>query len=722
MKQAAHYIPIRKAASWILSIGLTAAPVAAIDVPMPTYSTGGPGWLVVRDTGGDRDTVVFRSGKAFAEVAKGAGSDPASIGAQFYFARGQDGDIASFTIPAGSFDGTSGWTSNRTNNATYRNRAAPGGATQCSAIQILPGKRFEVKAKGLGDVPFDIDSSIATNAYTSFCVDNDGERVCHCTEMRDCEVSPSRQGRIFQCRSGVSDEKCVAVTSARRSFTASASLEIEELLAEIADDDIQDIIEQMADLGYGVATGSFDLPSGPGPVPGQHFASVTSFAQGDPFAPTTGSHYFMSHFDDGTTRSRIGGQDAIVSLIGVNSTNGIWSYDVSIAGIVQEPWDPVNPPPVLPRAASSAGSANPLNTQLTPSQQGERAYVIWSGDQQTVEDLRIAFANAEFNEPLLVVPIPDVVIPDGAGGSGSIFSQSELDTPRALFTFGRRWQRRPGRSANDALFAVDEDILKPFYIFYRDEKSPRRPYPVPDISSPTHATLIADVSRDFDRLVAATVDHFEQEEGLRLVSDQPMLATNGTTSHLGVEANLFEGAAKCLADDLYCGLDDPLSLYSWPGDSLILEDDDLYVVLGLNYSRLTGLGGPMAALSVIGAYHVQDPDQPSQNFTPIAEIGIVNDEEDGRDQGIVPVDNILTGNLPRGERRLLPNTFLAQIARPASCLPAPMPSGLCLDTVQNAAGSPMVIAGRLQLNPQTGLRPDPDQVIPWRLLRFKVKP
>jgi hypothetical protein len=145
-----------------LVLGACTEAARADDVPIPsalgtTASRFVP--LVVRQKTNGSASVKYSSGAGYAEITKGAGTDPGAISAEFYFMRGTEGAVASFRISAGAYDGTSGWKRNKPRVARYRNRAAPAGPTQVSRAAInLVYKRLNLAAKGLGDVPYDIDS------------------------------------------------------------------------------------------------------------------------------------------------------------------------------------------------------------------------------------------------------------------------------------------------------------------------------------------------------------------------------------------------------------------------------------------------------------------------------------------------------------------------------------------------------------------------------------
>ena len=47
-------------------------------------------------------------------------------------------------------------------------------------------------------------------------------------------------------------------------------------------------------------------------------------------------------------------------------------------------------------------------------------------------------------------------------------------------------------------------------------------------------------------------------------------------------------------------------------------------------------------------------------------------------------------------------------------------SSLCPDTDKLGDEEPFVFMARAHLNPRTATMPDEEQLIPWRLLRFKV--
>jgi hypothetical protein len=695
-----------------LACGLGTTPVArAGDVPMPSFPASQP--LVLHKDSSGQWSIKYSSGAAFAEVGKGSGADPAGVSAEFYLrATDGSGPIAVLQMPLGAYDGTSGWTRNDAKRAKYRNRTSPS-PTTVTAAEIRAAKSIKLKASHVVGPPW-FDTLAGQAVQTAYCVENGGERVCHCSLLDDCELTGG--GSTLRCRSGVSDPSCRAATEALPSFSAATTVDIEQCCPESIDDDLQEFISDMTDLGYGVSTGYFEVPTTAGPPPGEELAAVGSLA---PSPYGTASHDLLAQFDETQGPAiRLGGQDAVVfNTVITDSSNAIWSYDVSIEGVVVG--DPESAP--LPRGASIGASGNPATKPLGPGDQGEKTLVIISGDQQTIDDVLSSAALAGLDPGqvarAVVVKIPDVQIPDGSGGTGSAFSLSDLDVPRAVFSVRRRWNLRPGRTGIDRSMTDDS---KPFYVFRMNELAPRIPFSTQSTFSPPHANLVHATSRNFDRLVKEVVRHFEAE-GDTFVSDQPMLPKNGTESALGVTANIFEGGARCLADGLFCGLDDPLSYYAWTGDSLVLGPNDRYVVVGLNYSRLVGLGGPMAEVSLVGAYHVDHPTDPTHHFTPIAEVGITSDALDA-DSLMVPVDNILRGRYPKSLRALFPNAFLAQVAGAGTCtgeLPVP---ALCLGAPEVADGEPIVVAGRLQLNPVTGTKPDASEIVPWRLLHFQVTP
>lgn len=657
--------------------------------------------LVVRD--GSSPKVEYRSTDRFGGITKGDGTDPGTISAEFFFTQAGNGGFG-LTVPDGTFDGSSGWKKNDTRGAEYRNAVAPAGASPVRRASIKPDRRLQLSARGVGGFAF---GGNETPVYTGYCVTNAGETFCHCSAFTDCTFDQSGDGTMLRCRRGGIDPGCRAVTDHKRAFTAQATSTFGEDRCIFDDDALVDVVSAMVNLGYDVSSGHFEIE-----VPDEESIPSTSRLV------VPGQEALLSHFDDSGERSMaLAPGDAVVFLTCTPSENTIWSYGALVDKIVQDE----NDPGVSRQASLGEVTLNATNaTTDGPTPNMEKLLVVWTADQQTFDDVTQAVADAGILDlPTNLVPIEDLTIPDGNGGTVRTLTVDSGSYPQAQLMLRMLSVPPPGRTP----FRLDRELTYPFIRFTPADPA-RTPVPVDATKnpfSPPHADL-GRVSRNFDYLVKNVVRAFENLSfiHLQLVSDQPFVRQNGVDSTLGIPVSAIEGGGTCLADELDCGLDDPNSYYAWPGDTIPLGDDDYYVVIGLDYSNLTGLGGPMARSSRLLFYGYDDAtgrfELPNDDFdvssTPLQAFADPDDQHLPR-----PVDATFTGSLSRKARAVVPNAFMVPFARPQNCSDS-LPS-LCFDT---DTLDDILLVSRLSFNPVTGTRPDPDQVIPWRLLHFQVVP
>ena len=76
-----------------------------------------------------------------AGISKGAGLDPTQISADLFVRYGNNAAAGAFNVPAGIYNGTSGWLANKPTVAKFVNRDAPtGGDTDAKVVVVKPGK------------------------------------------------------------------------------------------------------------------------------------------------------------------------------------------------------------------------------------------------------------------------------------------------------------------------------------------------------------------------------------------------------------------------------------------------------------------------------------------------------------------------------------------------------------------------------------------------------
>jgi len=211
-------VGVNGGASWIGAMALCAGAgttAMAVDVEIV------PRKLVVVDrlatVGKAKIVFVAKDGA----VTKGAGLDPDQIGVVLTIAYGNGGTTGVLTIPAGT---ANGWVSNKPAVAKYVNHAAPAGPTDAKVAVIKPARLLKLVGKGLGGTPLDIlgAGDPAGPVRTAYCVTNDGQEFCHCSEFTGCrfKLIGGATGAKLACKTGSGDGPCSALTPTTTSTTA----------------------------------------------------------------------------------------------------------------------------------------------------------------------------------------------------------------------------------------------------------------------------------------------------------------------------------------------------------------------------------------------------------------------------------------------------------------------------------------------------------------------
>lgn len=199
-----------------IALALTLVTTAAYPADIPV--TGHR--LAVIDKSGtgskDRDKVVFTARDRDAGITKGVGTDVSAISGVLYVAYAGGATAGAFDMPTGVTDEV-GWRVNKRDIATFHNLLAPDGLSGTRRATVRPGRALKLVAKALGDdLVLDIASAgpPAGSVFTAYCIDNAGERNCHCSEFLSCDyvVRSTKPAAILKCRAGsVGDPTCRAL-------------------------------------------------------------------------------------------------------------------------------------------------------------------------------------------------------------------------------------------------------------------------------------------------------------------------------------------------------------------------------------------------------------------------------------------------------------------------------------------------------------------------------
>jgi len=492
--------------------------------------------------------------------------------------------------------------------------------------------------------------------------------------LRDHTLPLRLAGCVFVALLGVSGDVLTA-GAAGVAFTAQATFDDQQ--CENVDDDLQDVIEAMNDLGYGVTRGRLFDYNQPPPLARKHFL--------DP-----NEDLFYAEFEETQGPSiRFGGQDAILIRACTPSENHYFGFTPYRMQDVLTQDENGNPTLVERLNASLGDSLNPLTVT------GQQSYntkinLVVTADQTTADELRDVIEDKIPGDTVQVLPISP---------SQFLFSISDLEVPRSELGLALRAPRLKSYA-----LPISRQSY-PFYVFRNFEPAPRDPVQVtprdPTETGPTGATQF---KRAFNRLVASVKMLVGHSDHTALVSDTMFTGSNGTAA--GEEAAIFEHGFTCNYNALDCGLDNRDSLYTWDQSAHYLTSSDFYVLVGVDYSKLADAGGPEAFVNDFGVYEVNGPT--GELFAPL------NILKNYDYQALDP--SWLPDKLDPDERQfLLDNAVVLQVARSENCVPE-LDLALCFADV--TPDDPVVFMMKATLNPRTATSPDGTKLIPWRLLHF----
>ncbi|MEM8995175.1 MAG: hypothetical protein AAGF23_10345, partial [Acidobacteriota bacterium] len=461
-------------------------------------------------------------------------------------------------------------------------------------------------------------------------------------------------------------------------------------------DDIADLVAGMEDRGFSVQSGALQ--------------TYEQFSPWDAGYQSRNSALLGSIYEDGRFARTMEGESVYV-LAGCAPPAQIpWSIDLQLRDVATG-MDPDTFEVFFgPMIRASIGEAT-INRDNVKAVGGEFLIAI-TGDQLVYDDFEAAAVAAGYDPAMLnLLRIPDLQIPDGGGigGTTDLFSDSEVDYPAPFL--GITWNIH-----HEGYGTSHPENLVPFSskLFFKDSARPLQPF-APETVDPfsaAHGSLVAKHSQDFEDLVSAVIAYFENERGLLFLSDQSLTSENAVESNVGVGGFSFEGGQACIDAELDCGYNSSDTLYAWPGDSQFFLDDDYYVVVGLDYTLLDQMGGPMASQAVFGLHVVDSTGSLIDIFG-----GFVTREAHAvrRELPLRALPNWTGDGL---SSVVTENSFLVQLTNSAACPVGLDQAAICFPS--SIAMTPIAFMSQLMLNPDTGTRPDPDQVIPWRVLRFKI--
>jgi hypothetical protein len=121
-----------------------------------------------------------------------------------------------YEVPAGAFDGRSGWRDNTSRRAVFVNRSAPGGETGVRKAEVSPSGGITLLAKSLGDVTpaLDVPEAPAEAVDVRYALSSTSERSFMCShfEASDCRYRTlaGGAGMKLTCDGGTADATCGA--------------------------------------------------------------------------------------------------------------------------------------------------------------------------------------------------------------------------------------------------------------------------------------------------------------------------------------------------------------------------------------------------------------------------------------------------------------------------------------------------------------------------------
>ena len=484
-----------------------------------------------------------------------------------------------------------------------------------------------------------------------------------------------------------------------KSFSADGAFTIPGNCFKTADEDLDDVIDAMSDFGYSVDSGHLEL-----------YDPETS----NIYIPFADNHtdYLVAHFEEtGDNLIRFGGTDLLLFQICSPGRNHHFSFGAYNAARILDQNANGVPTEFTVLEASLGDPVNPVSivdNNVPPDPYNAFTNIALTGDEQSWTDIVTAFTNAGLlsEETLTKEEIPQELFQ---------FSTSDSDLPRDTLSYIFRFQ--PQRMVHPEARPLDLNGYFsqgfPVYRFSKNEKDPRTPV-MPELRDPAppykQVLIKKRFQRKFDYLVRKVVRDLEKKYDLEFISSTPFvpegspLGPPGDPSPDGIGAHIFDHGEFCIENQVDCQFDKRDSLYWWDQEAHTLGDEDFYILIGIDHTKLG-----MAELSTRSLFLVNNPD----NGNAFEQIDTLR-HFDLKDY---PVSNVLYTRNPF-LKFVAHKSFLVQVARPQNCIEGIAP--FCIDTDILAADQEFIVTGELTLNPKTGTRPDEEHLVSWQLLKFKV--
>jgi hypothetical protein len=209
--------------------GSTRAALALLVMLASVVDAGARGGrLVVVDRRATKGTarLVYKAPGPVTGLPIGGGPGDVALGAIVRI----DGASAGYSVPAGAFDGTSGWRSNDARGAAFLNRAAPAPPTGVRTARVRATSGISLSARSLSDG----DPALAIAAPPARAVDvlisvsaaaGTGRRCMHFAAANcSYRALDGGAGAKLVCSNGVPDPGCAAFGTSGGSFTCTEIL------------------------------------------------------------------------------------------------------------------------------------------------------------------------------------------------------------------------------------------------------------------------------------------------------------------------------------------------------------------------------------------------------------------------------------------------------------------------------------------------------------------
>jgi hypothetical protein len=196
----------------LLACYVAAAPATAADIAVvPTKLV-----IVDKAASSGRSKVAFVAKDSSAGITKGAGFDRFAVSARFDIAYDPGNARGAFVMPE-NVPGHVQWITNTDSVAKFTRGWEAVPPTTVKVALIRTGTLLKLVAHGLGEEPIDVlaAGAPAGSVVTSFCIANDGEVNCHCSDFPTCVFKPvaAGTGAKLVCKGGVGDPFCRATVT-----------------------------------------------------------------------------------------------------------------------------------------------------------------------------------------------------------------------------------------------------------------------------------------------------------------------------------------------------------------------------------------------------------------------------------------------------------------------------------------------------------------------------